>query len=251
MSPPPVDNMLPSDTSESAATRPQPSKRAVGGYESAAPVDHRVDIYEKDKLAQYAPPPPRPSCVRGNPGPVGLLAFGMTTLMLMFIETGWTATSDGPFKPTVIAYAMFYGGLAQFIAGILELIKGSTFAGTAFMSYGAFWMGWFMLEYFLTIDPILSNSLTGKTLWLALWGVLTSGFFVVTLRKNFGLMYVFSSLAITFFMLAGGVYSYNTTKAAGYVGFSCGSAAIYTALAMLYQDELGIVLPFISPVNFI
>ncbi|KAG1675985.1 hypothetical protein FOA52_014229 [Chlamydomonas sp. UWO 241] len=200
--------------------------------QAAPSVDHSVDMYEKDKLAQYAPPPPRPSCVRGNPGPVGLLAFGMTTLMLMFIETGWTATSDGPFKPTVIAYAMFYGGLAQFIAGILELIKGSTFAGTAFMSYGAFWMGWFLLE-------------------LALWGVLTSGFFVVTLRKNFGLMYVFSSLAITFFMLAGGVYSHNTTKAAGYVGFSCGSAAIYTALAMLYQDELGITLPFISPVHFI
>ncbi|KAG1676163.1 hypothetical protein FOA52_005004 [Chlamydomonas sp. UWO 241] len=248
----PLD-VMPSNASES--TRPQPSKRGGGGYESAAqPADHRVEMYDKDeknKLAQYAPPPPRPSCVRGNPGPVGLLAFGMTTLMLMFIETGWTATSDGPFKPTVIAYAMFYGGLGQFIAGILELIKGSTFAGTAFMSYGAFWMGWFMLEYFLTIDPILSNSLTGKTLWLALWGVLTSGFFVVTLRKNFGLMYVFSSLAITFFMLAGGVYSHNTTKAAGYVGFSCGSVAIYTALAMLYQDELGIVLPGISPVNFI
>ncbi|KAG1676088.1 hypothetical protein FOA52_014954 [Chlamydomonas sp. UWO 241] len=190
----------------------------------------------------------RPSGVRGNPGPLGLLCFGMTTVMLMFIETSW---SDKAFMPTVIAYAAFYGGLGQFVAGILELIKGNTFAGTAFASYGCFWMGWFLLEFLSTIDPGMPFSTTGKTLWLALWGVLTAGFFVVTLRKNFGLMCIFSSLTVTFFLLAGGVHSPEAKTAGGYVGFACGLSAIYTALAMLYQDELGIRLPGIAPVHFI
>ncbi|KAG1663812.1 hypothetical protein FOA52_013377, partial [Chlamydomonas sp. UWO 241] len=204
---------------------------------------HTADLRAPAPLA-----PPRESCVRGNPGPVGLLAFGMTTVMLMFIETSW---SDKLFLPTVIAYAAFYGGLGQFVAGLLELLKGNTFAGTAFISYGAFWMGWFMLEFLSKIDHSLPVSLTGKTLWCALWGILTAGFFVVTLRKNFGLMFIFSTLTVTFFLLAGGVYNPNSQKAAGYVGFACGSSAIYTALAMLYQDELGITLPGIGPVHFI
>ncbi|KAG1677967.1 hypothetical protein FOA52_001385 [Chlamydomonas sp. UWO 241] len=118
---------------------------------------HTADLRAPAPLA-----PPRESCVRGNPGPVGLLAFGMTTVMLMFIETSW---SDKLFLPTVIAYAAFYGGLGQFVAGLLELLKGNTFAGTAFISYGAFWMGWFMLEFLSKIDHSLPVSLTGKTLW--------------------------------------------------------------------------------------
>ena len=55
--------------------------------------------------------------------------------MLMFIVTGW---AEGSFLPTVFCYAAFYGGFGQFVAGILELIKGNTFAGTAFSSYGCF-----------------------------------------------------------------------------------------------------------------
>ncbi|KAG1665546.1 hypothetical protein FOA52_000692 [Chlamydomonas sp. UWO 241] len=222
-----------------------------GGVFEAAPTredpeDQRVPA--NGQRTAVPPAPPRASGVRGNPGPVGLLAFGMTTVMLTFIETSW---GDKAFLPTVIAFAAFYGGLGQFIAGILELIKGNTFAGTAFVSYGAFWMGWFMLEFLSTIDPVVPVSATGKTLWLALWGALTAAFFVVTLRKNFGLMFVFASLAITFFLLAGGVYSAEAKKTGGYVGFACGASAIYTALAMLYQDELGITLPGISPVRFV
>jgi uncharacterized protein len=72
-------------------------------------------------------------------GPFGLLGFGMTTCMLCFITANWTPKG---FAPVVMSYALFYGGLGQFIAGLLELIRGSTFAGTAFSSYGCFWMGW-------------------------------------------------------------------------------------------------------------
>ncbi|KAL6747486.1 GPR1/FUN34/yaaH family-domain-containing protein [Haematococcus lacustris] len=196
-------------------------------------------------------PIPRPAGVRGNPGPFGLLCFGMTTCMLMFVTTTW---SSAGFIPVVMSYAMFFGGAGQLIAGILELIKGNTFAGTAFSSYGCFWMGWFLFNYFAVskITPsVLAVALTGDTLWCGLWGVLTFLFYIVTLRKNGCLQTIFLTLWITFFLLAGGNYSARCKEAAGYVGFFCGSSAIYAAIAMLYQDELGWTLPGMRPTNFI
>lgn len=215
------------------------------------------DMEKGAHTVTYAPPAPapapaiRPSGVRGNPGPFGLLCFGMTTCMLMFVTTGW---SPSGFTPTVMAYAMFYGGLGQLIAGVLELIKGNTFAGTAFSSYGCFWMGWFLWK-FMEADKVVASvavtALTGDTLWHGLWGFLTLFFFVVTLRKNGCLMTIFGSLFITFFLLCGSNYSAKCKQATGYIGFFCGSSAIYAAMAMLYQDELGYTLPGIRPVNYI
>ncbi|KAG2494227.1 hypothetical protein HYH03_007583 [Edaphochlamys debaryana] len=187
--------------------------------------------------------------VRGDPGPFGLLCFGMTTCMLMFITTEW---AEKTFLPTVMCYAMFYGGFGQFVAGVLELIKGNTFGGTAFASYGAFWMGWFLLEYLMiTNKALFVTAQTGKTLWCGLWSFLTLGFFVVTCRKNGCLMTIFSTLVITFALLAGGMWNKNCEQAAGYWGFFCGSSAIYAAFAFLYKIELGIALPGVAPVRFI
>lgn len=196
----------------------------------------------------HAVPVPKPSGVRGNPGPFGLLCFGMTTCMLMFVVTEW---AEKNFVGTVMSYAMFYGGLGQLVAGILELIKGNTFAGTAFSSYGCFWMGWFLIKL-LAADKLINTSFqTGETLYCALWATLTACFFVVTLRKNVCLQTIFSTLVITFSLLAGGQWNANCAQAAGYFGFFCGASAIYAAIAFLYEDELGFKLPGVAPTNFI
>ncbi|KAG2494231.1 hypothetical protein HYH03_007587 [Edaphochlamys debaryana] len=169
--------------------------------------------------------------------------------MLMFVTTTW---AERTFIPTVMCYAMFYGGFGQFVAGVLELIKGNTFGGTAFASYGAFWMGWFLLEYLMiTNKALFVTAQTGKTLWCGLWSFLTLGFFVVTCRKNGCLMTIFSTLVITFALLAGGMHSEKCEQAAGYFGFFCGSSAIYAAFAFLYKTELGISLPGVAPVHYI
>ncbi|KAJ9532993.1 hypothetical protein QJQ45_018082 [Haematococcus lacustris] len=194
------------------------------------------------------PPPPS---VRANPGPFGLLCFGMTTCMLMFTTTKW---SPGGFLPVVVAYAAFFGGFGQLVAGVLELIRGATFAGTAFSCYGCFWLGWFLwklLEIQKTVASVTATALTGDTLWCGLWAVFTLCFFVVTLRKNKCLQVVFASLTLTFILLAGANYSDSCKLAAGYVGFFCGSSAIYAAIAMLYQEELGWTLPGLRPTNYV
>eukprot|EP00877_Chromochloris_zofingiensis_P014095 jgi/Chrzof1/893/Cz01g32280.t1 len=86
---------------------------------------------------------------------------------------------------------------------------------------------------------------------MCLWGVLTFGFFVPTLRTNGCMMTVFGSLSCTFFLLAGGQWSASCNKAAGYVGFFCTVSTIYTALAELYRESLGILLPGLRPGKFI
>src|ERR1700759_479048 len=73
-----------------------------------------------------------------NPGPLGLSAFGLTTIVLSCINAGLIA----PDVMIVVPLAFAYGGLAQIIAGILEFRTGNTFGMVAFTSYGAFWW-WF------------------------------------------------------------------------------------------------------------
>ena len=71
----------------------------------------------------------------GNPAPLGLMGFGMTTVLLNLHNAGFIALDT-----MILSIGIFYGGLAQIIAGIMEWKKGNTFACTAFISYGMFWL---------------------------------------------------------------------------------------------------------------
>eukprot|EP01026_Neomeris_dumetosa_P025264 TRINITY_DN207_c2_g1_i2.p3 TRINITY_DN207_c2_g1~~TRINITY_DN207_c2_g1_i2.p3 ORF type:complete len:267 (-),score=22.46 TRINITY_DN207_c2_g1_i2:1404-2111(-) len=175
----------------------------------------------------------------GNPAPIGLFAFGMTTMMLMFKDMGWT---DPAFVNMVFGYGLFYGGLAQLIAGFFELYKGNTFAATAFTSYGSFWLGWFMMSIYGSSSDHPFD--TGFTLYFVQWGVFTLCLFAIAMfRKCIALRVVFGTLTVTFFMLAGGVHNEHVNKAAGYVGFVCGLSAFYTAFAEVVLEESQIRLP--------
>src|SRR5579884_82273 len=70
-----------------------------------------------------------------DPAPLGLAAFALTTFLL----SGHNAT----FIPDVIwiGPALFYGGLAQFCAGMWEFRNRNVFGATAFSTYGGFWIG--------------------------------------------------------------------------------------------------------------
>ena len=69
-----------------------------------------------------------------NPAPLGLLGFGMTTVLLNLHNSGLL-----PLSVVVIAMGFAMGGLAQIIAGIMEFKNNNTFGATAFKAYGCFW----------------------------------------------------------------------------------------------------------------
>lgn len=173
----------------------------------------------------------------GNPAPLGLMGFGMTTILLNLHNAGFIALDS-----MILSMGIFYGGIAQVIAGIMEWKKGNTFAATAFISYGMFWLS---LVALVTL-PKAGLGVAGPSgfsvpAYLVMWGVFTLVLFFATLRLNRALQVVFGSLTVLFFMLAAGdaMASPEIGKAAGWVGLFCGASAVYTGLAQVLNEVYG------------
>ena len=178
-----------------------------------------------------------------NPAPLGLLGFGMTTVLLNLHNAGYFELNS-----MILAMGLCYGGTAQVIAGIMEWKKGNTFATTAFISYGFFWLSLVALLVLPKLIPgVVPANPTAMAAYLATWGLFTAVMFLGTLRLSRALQFVFGSLTVLFFMLAFGDYTSAGTgfkHATGYEGIVCGLAAIYTGLAQVLNELYGrIVLP--------
>lgn len=95
------------------------------------------------------------------------------------------------------------------------------------------------------------TGVTSETLFCILWGLLTTMFTVVSLRKNKALVFILVNVALTFFLLAWGQHDVNATKAAGYFAFAAGGGALYLSAAEIFKIELGISLPGLAPIRWI
>ncbi|CAN0220322.1 unnamed protein product [Phaeothamnion confervicola] len=179
---------------------------------------------------------------RPNTNPLGLMAFAVTTMTLMFVETGWVRNDD--FKDLVSCSALFFGGLVQLVAGLIDLVAGDTF-GTALAGFGAYWLSWGFLQLKVA-EGVYSDATTFKTgmqLYLSLWGCFALTFFSLTLRKSRCLQVTFGSATLTFFLLAAGQRNATVNKLGGYVGLVNGMAAFYTAAADMAQQTYGVAMP--------
>jgi hypothetical protein len=183
-----------------------------------------------------------------NPAPLGLLGFGMTTVLLNLHNAGFFELSS-----MILAMGLCYGGAAQVIAGIMEWKKGNTFATTAFISYGFFWLSFVTLvllpKIVSSVDPSRETAVAS---YLTLWGIFTTVMFFGTLRLSRALQFVFGTLAVLFFLLAfadftgaGAGFKHFT----GYEGIVCGLAAIYTGLAQVLNELHGKVILPLGPMN--
>jgi uncharacterized protein len=150
----------------------------------------------------------------------------------------------------ILAMGIFYGGMAQLIAGMMEWKKNNTFGTTAFMSYGSFWLtlvGMLVMARLKIWDAYDSTSFAA---YLLIWGIFTAGMFIGTLKLNRALQVIFGSLTVLFVLLAIGkcADSATITRVAGYEGIFCGLSAFYTALALVLNDVYGrTVLPLGVP----
>jgi len=172
----------------------------------------------------------------GNPAPLGLMGFGMTTVLLNLHNAGFFALGS-----MILAMGIFYGGLAQLFAGTMEWKKGNTFATTAFLSYGLFWLSLVALLVLPAMGLAEKTSPVAMAAYLTMWGIFTAVMFIGTLRFNRAMQFVFGSLAILFFLLAlGDLTGIQTiTQLAGWEGIICGFSAIYTGLAQVINESYG------------
>ena len=182
----------------------------------------------------------------GNPAPLGLVAFGMTTVLLNLHNAGLINLGS-----MVLAMGIFYGGIAQVIAGIMEWKKGNTFGTTAFISFGFFWLSLVALLIMPVKSIAAENDNTAMIAYFIIWGIFTLCLFFGTLKANRALQFIFASLALLFFLLAIRDITGNPIigKIAGYEGIICGTSAIYAAMAILLNEIFGKVILPICPIK--
>ena len=180
-----------------------------------------------------------------NPAPLGLAGFGLTTLLLNILNADLIpADSIG----MVLPVGLFYGGLAQFMAGMWEAKKNNTFGFTAFSSYGAFWMALGVMIILKDTEVINPVPLNGMSVFLAAWGGFTAFMFIGTLKISRALQVVFGSLAILFFLLAWGERNEDVRKIAGWEGIFCACSAFYSSFAQVINETWG---KYIVPLGLI
>ena len=175
-----------------------------------------------------------------NPAPLGLMGFGMTTVLLNLHNAGFY-----PLDSMILAMGLAYGGLAQVIAGVMEYKRGNTFGTVAFSSYGLFW--WSLVILLILPDSIMYYpQITGASnesmaAYFFMWGLFTFVMFFGTLKANRAVQFVFMSLAILFFLLTARDLTGNTVLATitGFEGIICGLSAVYTALAEVLNEVHG------------
>jgi succinate-acetate transporter protein len=171
-----------------------------------------------------------------NPAPLGLFGFGMTTVLLNLHNAGIFEMNS-----MIFGMGLFYGGLAQIVAGIMEAKKNNTFGLTAFVSYGFFWLSLVGLLVMPKLGWVAAASEKGMIAYLIMWGIFTLLLFIGTLKISRALQFVFATLTILFFLLALGDATGNAgiKTFTGYEGILCGASAIYTGAATLLNEVYG------------
>ncbi len=171
-----------------------------------------------------------------NPAPLGMMGFGLTTILLNLHHAGFIAPGS-----SVLALGIASGGIAQLVAGVMEWKKRNTFGTVAFTAYGIFWLslvGLLLLPRFGLAD---ADDRSGMAAYLFVWGLFTVVLFVATLKMNRAIMVVFFALTILFFLLAfaDATASARMQRIAGYEGILCGVGAIYVGAAQILNEVWG------------
>jgi succinate-acetate transporter protein len=183
-----------------------------------------------------------------DPGPLGLAGFAATTFYLSAVNADLL---HGTVEAGVFGLAIFYGGIAQLLAGMWEFTKGNTFGAAAFSSFGAFWLSfwWFVTK---GVPAMVADKASATDInhavgtFLLIWTIFTAYMFIASLRTSAAVALVFLLLALTFLFLCIGAYSASTgwTKTGGWFGLATAVAAWYASFAAVTNSTFKrVVLP--------
>ena len=181
-----------------------------------------------------------------NPAPLGLAAFGVTTVVLCSINAGFLPPEA---TAAVVPLAFAFGGLAQLITGVLEFANGNTFGTVAFTAYGSFWLWYASLVWTVGAGWLKPPAIAGVATVLLVWGVFTLYMWICTLKANKCIFTLFLLLSATFFLLAAGDFGWKPGKhVGGIVGLVTGAVALYISFAEVMNGTFGReVLPLGKP----
>jgi uncharacterized protein len=188
-----------------------------------------------------------------DPAALGLAGFALTTFLL----SGHNAS----FIPDLIwvGFALFYGGLAQFCAGMWEFRNRNVFGATAFSTYGGFWMGIGVFVVLAETTGFLKGYKPGDITNALAWFILSFAIFntymlIGSMRVNMAVFGVFLTLEITEILLA--IANFNLSHggtqwwlhAGGWMGIVTAAVAWYASAAVVWNNQAGrTVLPVGKP----
>ncbi|CAK9435889.1 uncharacterized protein LODBEIA_P05250 [Lodderomyces beijingensis] len=196
---------------------------------------HELQAALMDSIVVQQPYTPSARSKFANPGPLGLCAFGISTLVLCLINAG----AYGMRIPNAaVGLACFFGGAIQLFAGVWEFFVGNTFGFTALTSYGAFWLAWAAIQ----IPSFgIKAAYTGESeqyataagFFLTGWAIFTFMLTLLTFKSSVAFCALFSCLTITFIFLAAGDFTgiFTVTRVGGIFGVITAVLAFYNAFA--------------------
>jgi uncharacterized protein len=171
-----------------------------------------------------------------NPAPLGLCAFGMTTILLSLHNAGVTNLAS-----PIIAMAIFYGGLAQLIVGVMEWKKNNTFGMLTFGSFGLFWISFASLLILPALNLAKGPQPVDLAAFLSVWGILIVGLFICSLKMHrlLQITLAFVVLLVIFLVaaqLTGNAMILNT---GGIIGLIAGGLALYMGIGQVINECFG------------
>lgn len=171
-----------------------------------------------------------------NPAPLGLCAFGMTTILLSIHNAGFTAAGS-----PVFSMALFYGGLAQVIAGILEWKKNNTFGMLTFGSFGFFWISFAFIGFLPKLGLTAVPTNIELAAFLSVWGIFALGLFICTFKMHRVLQVTLFTVVLLVALLVTGEVTEEKifTTLGGFVGIIAGILAIYIGMGQLINEVFG------------
>lgn len=171
-----------------------------------------------------------------NPAPLGLCAFGMTTILLSVHNAGVTALSS-----PILAMAIFYGGIAQVIVGIMEWKKNNSFGMLTFGSFGFFWISFAAILMLPVLGLAKGPQPVELAVFLALWGIFALGLFICTLKMHRLLQVTLAAVVLLVVLLVAAQLTGSSLvlNAGGVVGIIAGALALYMGMGQVINEIYG------------
>jgi hypothetical protein len=168
-----------------------------------------------------------------NPAPLGLCAFGATTILLSL----WNAGIIGLSSP-IISMAIFYGGIAQIIAGLMEWKKNNNFGFLTFVSFGFFWMTFAGVLMLPVLGLAKAPQPTDLAAFLAVWGIIAFGLLICTMKMHRSLQAtVLAVFLLIVLLVAAELTESGLIKlAGGLMGIIAGGLALYIGIGQVINE---------------
>jgi len=171
-----------------------------------------------------------------NPAPLGLYAFGMTTILLSVHNAGVTGLSS-----PILAMAIFYGGIAQVIVGIMEWKKNNSFGMLTFGSFGFFWISFAAILMLPALGLAKGPQPVELAVFLAVWGIFALGLFICTLKMHRLLQVTLAAVVLLVALLVAAQLTGSSLvlNAGGVVGIVAGALALYMGMGQVINEIYG------------